>query len=297
MPSHPRWESLIDPIGVEDFETDYFGKRPLHLPDRFWPATGLEDLEAWREALRGQRITHEGHRGRIEIDPKADQTQPLDAEPDSLIGQGGPLIIGSVNKINPAVEALAKAMAVGLASFVGVNAYISPHRKDALDLHNDDHDVIVLQLHGNKLWTLGSRVVRGVASSKFFTVNKGAMKADAIENDTFRTIETRAGDLLYLPRGLYHRATTSQGISIHLSFGIRRPTGLDFADLVMQRLISETATREYAPRLNPESGDAEVLAFMDQLRDRLLAASGDGAARDEFLEQYRAKFDGVTDSA
>jgi bifunctional lysine-specific demethylase and histidyl-hydroxylase MINA len=295
MPSTPTWESLIESIGVERFETEFFGQRPLHLKQSFTPATGLESPEQWRGVLRGQTVAREAHRGRIEIDPAADTNHPISPDLDAMIEQGGPLIVGSINKINPGVADLARAMAEGLASFVGVNAYISPPRKDALDLHYDDHDVIVLQLHGEKLWTLGSRIARGVASSRFFQVDQYSLKASAIENDTFRTLEVQAGDLLYLPRGLFHRATASDGVSIHLSFGIRRPTGLDFVDLVMQRLIAETGTREYAPRLRPDNGDAEVLAYLDQMRDRIQAAAGDETARAEFLEQYRANFSGVTD--
>lgn len=295
MPPEISWESLIGSMGVDRFEAAYFGRQSLHVKQAFTPSTGLEDLDQWRHALRGQEVTREAHRGRLEIDPKADSTQPIGPELEGLVAQGGPLIVGAINKINPAIESLARTIAEGLGSFVGVNAYLSPPRKDALDLHYDDHDVIVLQLAGEKLWTLGSRVARGVARSKFFQVDQDALKARAIEQDTFRSFAIGPGDLLYLPRGLFHRATARHDTSIHLSFGIRRPTGLDFADLVMQRLIADVDVREYAPRLNAETSDAEVLAYLDQLRDRIQSIAGDDGARAEFLEQYRTRFDGVTD--
>jgi hypothetical protein len=65
-----------------------------------------------------------------------------------------------------------------------------------------------------------------------------------------------------LPRGLHHRATSNGPTSIHLSFGIRRPTGLDFVDLMMQRLMADTKTREYLPRLSTEDGDEAVRAYL-----------------------------------
>jgi ribosomal protein L16 Arg81 hydroxylase len=290
-----EWQDLIGEIGAGRFETDYFGKQPLHLKGCFTPATGLESLSDWKKVLAGQAVRREGHRGRVEIDSAVGDGQPVSGELEALLDQGGPLIVGSINKLNPAVDAIAGGIARGLTAFVGVNAYISPFRKDALDLHFDDHDVIVLQLHGEKHWTLGARVARGVASSRFFKVSHEVLRADAIENDSFRTLEMKAGDLLYLPRGLFHRATASRETSIHLSFGIRRPTGLDFLDLVMQRLIAEPATREYVPRLDPASGDTDLGAYLDAMRDRLVAAANDPETRDEFLEQYRSKFNGVTD--
>jgi hypothetical protein len=94
---------------------------------------------------------------------------------------------------------------------------------------------------------------------------------------------------------LFHSATARHDVPIHLSFGIRRPTGLDFADLVMQRLITDVGIREYAPRLNAKTRDAEVLIYLDQLRDRIQSIIGDDTTRVEFLEQYRTQFDGVTD--
>ncbi|MDA1309188.1 MAG: cupin domain-containing protein [Proteobacteria bacterium] len=289
------WDRLIGPIGVERFEAEYFGQKPLHLKQCFAPATGLESLEQWSEALRGQKVSGREHRGFVAIDPGADTAQGITPDLAARLRDGGPLIIDGINKINPAVQALALALARGLGSFVGVNAYISPHRKDALDLHHDDHDVIVLQLHGSKLWTLGSRLVRGVASSKFFQVDQAAAKSQAIEKDHFKTLETGAGDLLYLPRGLYHRATSNGPTSIHLSFGVRRPTGLDFVDLMMQRLIADTKTREYAPRLSPEDDDAAVRAYLDYVLQRIGTLADDPALRSEFLQQYRTKFDGVID--
>lgn len=299
MPTEISWVNLIAPIETHRFEDEYFGRRVLHQRRALVSPTGLEEITQWREALRGQSLTREGHRGRVVIDPSVRANTTLDGEIDreidDLLSQGGPLIVDSINKISPPVESLAKAIAVGLQSFVGVNAYISPPRKDALDLHQDEHDVVVLQLSGEKLWTLGNRVTRGVANSRFFQIDKEALKADAIANDTFTTLRLGPGDLLYLPRGLFHRATASEGTSVHLSFGIRRPTGLDFIDLVMQRLIRETETREYAPRLGSENGDADVLAYLDRLRDRINRAAADPATAKEFLEQYRNMFSGVTD--
>jgi ribosomal protein L16 Arg81 hydroxylase len=289
------WDSLIEPVGVKRFEVEYFGQKPLHLKQRFSPAMGLESLEQWSEVLRGQSVTGREHRGFVTIDPDANTAQRVAPDLEALLRNGGPLIIDGINKINPGVQALALALARGLGSFVGVNAYISPHRKDALDLHHDDHDVIVLQLHGSKLWTLGSRLVRGVASSKFFRVDQAAAKTQAIEKDQFKTLETKAGDLLYLPRGLHHRATSNGPISIHLSFGIRRPTGLDFVDLMMQRLMADTKTREYLPRLSPEDGDEAVRAYLDYVLQRIGTLAEDPALRSEFLQQYRAKFDGMID--
>lgn len=289
------WDDLIKPVGADRFEAEYFGTKPLHLKDCFAPRTGLESLSAWSRALKGQSVAKSAHRGIVTIDPNTDQTGSTDPLLDAALARGGPLIIEGINKINPAVEALAGAIAHGVTGYVGVNAYISPRRKDALDLHFDDHDVIVLQLHGSKQWTLASRVVRGVAQSKHHRIDQAPLKQRAIETDDFSTLALEPGDLLYLPRGLFHRATARDAVSVHLSFGVRRPTGMDFVELLLRHLLRDPAAREVMPRLDPGNGNAAVKETLNQLTQKLRALGHDDTVRADFVREYERKFAGLTD--
>jgi len=63
----------------------------------------------------------------------------------------------------------------------------------------------------------------------------------------------------------------------------------------MQRLMADTKTREYLPRLSPEDGDEAVRAYLDYVLQRIGTLAEDPALRSEFLQQYRAKFDGMID--
>ena len=103
MPTEISWVNLIAPIETHRFEDEYFGRRVLHQRRALVSPTGLEEITQWREALRGQSLTREGHRGRVVIDPSVRANTTLDGEIDreidDLLSQGGPLIVDSINKI------------------------------------------------------------------------------------------------------------------------------------------------------------------------------------------------------
>ena len=131
--------------------------------------------------------------------------------------------------------------------------------------------------------------MKTVARSKLFQVDRSALKRRADEQDGFRTIELEAGDLPYLPRGLFHRATARDAVSVRLSFGIYRPSGVDFLELVVQRLIRDPAAREYAPRLHPDDGHAAIRAYLDTIMRKVEELGHGDALRAEFLEDYARK--------
>jgi ribosomal protein L16 Arg81 hydroxylase len=50
----------------------------------------------------------------------------------------------------------------------------------------------------------------------------------------------KPGDVLYLPRGQYHEALASSDASLHLSFGIGQPTGIDVISRLLKSLPDES---------------------------------------------------------
>lgn len=281
------WTSLIDPISAKRFERDYFARTPLHLKARRLPSTGLETIGGWRAILAGQALRVERHRTFVDIDPAVDRNQPLDPELDTLLETGGPVIINKIDTIHPVIESMAAEIAKGLSARTGVNAYISPHRKDAQDLHADDHEVLVLQLHGAKRWTIGSSIAKGMVASNLFQIDHEPLKRHARDHDSFRAVDLNPGDLLYLPRGMFHQATSLGPVSIHLTFSGLRPTGLDFAEVILKRLITDIGTRDYFPRTQEDGEEAAIRAHMDFMAQKFEALSQDEDLRRGFIDRYR----------
>lgn len=282
------WEALIAPEDAEAFEREYFARKPLHLRGRDIPATGLETIEGWRGLLAGQATRMQGGRLVVDLDPAAaDAAKGLSLDLAAVLDAGGPLIVNGVEKMNPVVADLARVVAAGLGGPAVVNAYISPNGRDALALHADDHDVVVLQLHGVKSWTLGSKIARGLAHSSLFVIDNASVSALARERDAFRALDIHPGDLLYLPRGLAHRATARDALSIHLSIGVFRSTGLDFTEFVLRRIIGEARTRDFLGHPRAGHDDEDARADMDYIADRLSRFARDPELRRAFQASRR----------
>lgn len=104
---------------------------------------------------------------------------------------------------------------------VQVNAYLTTNDASGFPLHWDDHDVLIVQLAGEKEWE-----VRG-------TSRTAPMYRDADPNSTpseeivwAGVMET--GDVMHIPRGHWHQATRNghgSGNSLHVTFGITQRTG------------------------------------------------------------------------
>ena len=75
---------------------------------------------------------------------------------------------------------------------VQANAYLSPPAAAGLSRHADEHDVLVLQVSGQKRWD-----VEGIGD-----------------------VHLTAGDVVYLPAGTRHAAHTASVSSLHITIGI-----------------------------------------------------------------------------
>ncbi|MDW3214121.1 MAG: cupin domain-containing protein [Ilumatobacteraceae bacterium] len=78
---------------------------------------------------------------------------------------------------------------------VQCNAYLTPPGTSGLRRHADGHDVFVVQTHGSKHWDV----------------------------DGLGEFELRVGEVLYLPAGVHHDASTHDRPSLHVTVGVHRP--------------------------------------------------------------------------
>lgn len=112
------------------------------------------------------------------------------------LGDGASVVLQSLHRTVPAVGRFAAALEAEISHPVQVNAYLTPPGAAGLAPHADGHDVIAVQLHGSKAWTV----------------------------DGLGDITLDPGDALYLPAGTRHSAETTEQASLHLTVGIIRVT-------------------------------------------------------------------------
>ena len=87
-----------------------------------------------------------------------------------------------------------------------MNVYHSGPSAVALNIHYDTYDVLVLQLQGHKEWI--------IQDNSFFK-SRG-------EITQWKNVTMTEGDLLYIPKGVFHAATTAEGYdtTTHVTIGL-----------------------------------------------------------------------------
>lgn len=123
------------------------------------------------------------------------------------LDEGATVVLQSLHRTVPAVGRFAAALEAEVSHPVQVNAYLTPPGAAGLAPHADGHDVIAVQLHGTKAWTI----------------------------DGLGDLTLEPGDALYLPAGTRHSAETNERASLHLTIGIIRIT----YRAAIQRLLAE----------------------------------------------------------
>lgn len=159
---------------------------------------------------------------------------------------------------------------------VQVNAYYTPRGSQGFAMHHDTHDVLVLQVAGEKRWLFYDPLLELPLKHQRFSKSLG--EAGAPTDD----LVLRAGDTLYLPRGWLHQAETSATDSLHLTIGITAHTWLDAVRAALAECESELAFRREAA---PEADAADEL--LELLRERLDPEDVERRRRRRFVQGRR----------
>ena len=216
---------LVTPANMAAFSAAFAAKTRWHaeMPMR----TDVSDLLPWRtfEALIATGAIP-ADKFAVLLNAKAmlkslyvDERGQL--RPDTIqafAAQGATLTVNDIGRFVPAIGELAAAIERALCCKTGINAYISFGAKSAFLAHADDHDVLIVQLQGVKLWrTFGVPEPFPIKS-----VHMGSSLPCDWEG------RMTPGDLLYIPRGEVHAAVPEEPPSMHLTIGIAEQTGVDF---------------------------------------------------------------------
>ena len=97
---------------------------------------------------------------------------------------------------------------------VKTNVYLTAGHTTGFPPHYDTHDILVLQIAGRKRWRIHEPTL------KLPDISQPCEPQSFSPGARLTEVELRAGDLLYLPRGYGHAATTSDSHSAHVTVGI-----------------------------------------------------------------------------
>jgi len=274
---------LISPVSVDAFLADFVGRCAVHsvgTSDRHsghfsWDALDalLNNAPAPHPALRVVSAEH----GAV--------TPHSAAQAIAAMRQGTGLVLQEADRYHDALGALADALTAELDEPCRINVYATQPGQAAFPLHADTHDVLVLQLAGNKDWSVtGPSLV-----DPLFHRSLHPQTPPDDPTPYLRTTLT-PGDTLYIPRGHWHQALAMGGPSLHLTVALFRTTGMDLIAFAAEELFQSSLWRASLPlsvgeRMRPQE------AVSPAHRHHQSALATDLAARlsdPGLLARYRA---------
>jgi len=277
---------LLDPISFGEFVEGYYETRPLLVrgknPAGFDRLLTLDDVDRLlsESYLRSEfvRVVQDGQGCSLRegIGEGENQSEGGLEAVFQQYRQGSSIVLLSLQERWRPLQDLCRSLTVPLSARVQANAYLTPPSSQALELHYDTHDVLVLQTHGSKSWRLYAPWTElPLRTNPFRDAPKDLRPIDEFI--------LNAGDLLYLPRGFPHEVKSCESTSLHVTLGVKPILWAEVVDDAVQKVIErEVALRRSLPpgfASDPALFDACVAELRRILESTLQQISAEAAMR------------------
>lgn len=154
---------------------------------------------------------------------------------DALRG-GGTLILDQIDRYDARLGQFLDGLSSEVLSRFALNLYLSqaaPHaasnRPNGYPIHFDSHDFLILQVYGSKEWEIYPRTLPAPLIQHELPdySQLDASQQPPPPEDLISRLTLEPGDVLYVPKGYWHRAQVFEGRSLHLTLGFHPATGND----------------------------------------------------------------------
>lgn len=189
------------------------------------------DLDGGRMEFAVGRLLHElpGRDAFVSAGGRRLRTPNLGYLIDSL-SSGKTAILNGLAGMSYEVSRVCEVLDSVFCTQTGANAYLSFEGAVGFGPHWDEHDLLVVQLHGTKRWTLEDPLVDNPLRRWISGETSGSDAWDGLLSP---------GDALWVPRGYGHRTASGPGLSVHLSFYVQCPLLLDLLPAVFARAADD----------------------------------------------------------
>jgi ribosomal protein L16 Arg81 hydroxylase len=152
---------------------------------------------------------------------------------------GASLIVNQADRYDSKIYTFCRALAERYFHHVFAVVYLTPPKSWAVRLHNDDQDVFLLQVWGKKHWIIRDAPKLCVYSEEM--LGKDDPVPPELISEPIMSFDLLPGDILYIPRGFLHEATTTTEPSLHIT--VTMPTsdycwGVQLVKHLMQEVHS-----------------------------------------------------------
>jgi hypothetical protein len=280
-------ERAVGPVSLESFRDEHWERKPLVVPrdeaGRFDDLLSVADVErlltetglrtpAFRLVKAGETVS--GYTTDLPWRPSpftgvADVRRVL-AEWE----RGATIVLQGLHHLWLPLARYCRHLEAYLGHPVQANAYWTPAGSQGLPVHHDTHEVITLQVAGEKRWLVYEPVLELPLKDQRYRSELGEPAEPVLD------VTARAGDTLYLPRGWLHQALTAESDSLHITVGVNVRRWIDEARAELHGL-----ERELGFRRTIDAAEPPALPALD-------ADAARARARARFVRTRRPILDG-----
>jgi len=191
--------------------------------------------------------------------------------------RGATIVLQALHLNHPPLARFCRELERELGHPTQANAYYTPRAAQGLKVHHDTHDVLCLQLAGEKRWLVYPPVLELPLRNQRYRAELGEPGEPVLD------VTLAAGDTLYLPRGWLHEALTSETDSLHLTIGVNVYTWLD----AFKAALEEAAKEEVELRRSVAADAPAVDGLVEHVARRLEPDAVARRMRDRFVRGRR----------
>ncbi|MDN7754833.1 cupin domain-containing protein [Burkholderia gladioli] len=256
--SRPHLNALLfGDLDLKEFFDKYFEKSPLHLPRAsvLYVDFNLNSFENYLALLDGHLdeivfVSKEGNN--LPLPPAGHNGQSQLKFLREVAVAGATLRVGDLERRDPLIATLCRELEIFLFGSSVAKLFFTAKGNHGFSTHYDGESVFVIQLSGQKKWTVYPNACKYATRQMATTIDPGSLPPPLLE------VTLEPGDVLYLPAGVPHHAESQDNDSLHLSVGITPWNAADVINYVVAGLTRSTEVLRQ-PLRGQYDMDSEVL--------------------------------------
>ncbi|NIA68203.1 hypothetical protein HBA54_06325 [Pelagibius litoralis] len=283
------FDSFLAPLDQAAFFAETQGKGHRHFPGKSARTADIMTLQRLNELMSMTSVwTPETMKLYLDLQPVAPADYctrvptmqgggALRPDPDLVqnwIAKGASVILNDIDALSPGVRALANDLQTATGGRSQANLYFSMHQHKAFGPHCDVHEVFALHCAGEKIWNIYEGRDEAPVNHPDFKPSDAERARRA--GKVIDQVHMKPGDLLYIPRGVYHDALASANGAIHIAFGVTLPKPLDLLPIIWDAAIKNPWMRADLPR---DMAPAELKDALGKMGEAIAGALSSEGAR------------------
>jgi ribosomal protein L16 Arg81 hydroxylase len=230
---------ILAPFDTAEFRASVWGRRPLVVPGPSTKFASLFAFDSLNRVLNESAFPHPT----VKLTRNGRTLQA--STPQALIGHvrsGATLVLENAERYDAAVAGFLDRLSSDLCFATRANVYFSQPRQQGYQNHYDTHDFFILQVEGEKEWFIFPATV----AEPLFDQKHHGMTPPPESELVMRCTLTK-GDVLYVPKGMWHYACATAQPSVHLTIALFQRTGIDFLTWLVNELRDDETFRRRFP--------------------------------------------------